>query len=66
MSKMLIDLKVGETLIIGSSAVRLEKKSGQLARLEVKTDRDTVIIPPRARGKNTSAHECAPEKENGV
>ena len=62
-NKLMVDLKVGETLVIGTSSVRLVKKSGQLARLEVKANRDTVIIPPRARGKHDSAQECAPKKD---
>lgn len=63
MSKLMVDLKVGETLVIGSALVRLEKKSGQIARLEIKANRDTAIIPPRKQGKHDSAHECAPEKK---
>ncbi len=46
MSKMTVDLKVGDTLTIGTATVRLEKKSGQLARLVVIADEDTKIKAP--------------------
>jgi len=49
MSKLTVDLKVGETLTIGTATVRLEKKSGQLARLVVVADEGTTIKPPRSR-----------------
>ena len=47
MNKMSIDLKVGETLTIGGATVRLVKKSGQLARLEVSADPSIQIDKPR-------------------
>lgn len=48
MNKLAIDLKVGETLIIGTSSIRLEKKSGQLARLVIQADNNTPITTPKA------------------
>ena len=46
MSKMTVNLKVGETLAIGAATVRLEKKSGQVARLVIEAAPDTQIKPP--------------------
>lgn len=45
-TKMHVDLKVGETLMIGSASVRLEKKSGQMARLVIEAEQDTKIKHP--------------------
>lgn len=46
MKKMTVDLKVGETMKIGSATVRLESKSGKLARLTVLADPETLITTP--------------------
>ena len=46
MSKMTVNLKVGETLAIGAATVRLEKKSGQVARLVIEAAPDTQIKTP--------------------
>lgn len=35
MNRLFIDLKVGETLTIDGTTVKLEQKSGQLARLKI-------------------------------
>ncbi|WP_374377745.1 hypothetical protein [Pseudomonas fluvialis] len=59
MNKMSIDLKVGETLTIGGATVRLVKKSGQLARLEVCADPSIQIDKPRQRDCAGSAHNRA-------
>lgn len=61
MSKMTVDLKVGETLTIGAATVRLEKKSGQVARLLIEAAPDTQIKPPARMSapepvENTHAH----------
>lgn len=56
MNKMSIDLKVGETLNIGGATVRLVKKSGQLARLEVWADQSIPIDKPRQRDSAGSAN----------
>lgn len=45
-TKLSVDLKVGETLTIGSTTIRLEKKSGQIARLVVSADKQTTITTP--------------------
>lgn len=45
-TKLAVDLKVGETLTIGSTAIRLEKKSGQIARLVVCAEKQTAITIP--------------------
>lgn len=49
MRKFTTDLKVGECLIIGGATVRLEKKSGQVARLVVTADADTLVTNPQDR-----------------
>lgn len=49
MSKLTIDLKVGETLTIGTATVRLEKKSGQQARLIITADEGIKIKAPNSR-----------------
>ena len=46
MTKMHVDLKPGQALIVGNSVIRLEKKSGQVARLLIEADPDTPIKPP--------------------
>lgn len=52
MNTMHVDLKTGETLRIGNATVRLERKSGQLARLVVTADPETTITPPYAARKS--------------
>ncbi len=54
MSRMFIELKVGEVLIIGTTQVRLEKKSGQVARLAIVADESTVIDTPKPRRDATN------------
>ena len=51
-TKLAVDLKVNETLIVGSASIRLEKKSGQIARLVVSADKDTPIITPNEARKS--------------
>jgi len=46
MTKMHVDLKTGQVLIVGDTVIRLEKKSGQVARLLIETTPDTPIKPP--------------------
>lgn len=46
MKKMHVDLKLGQVLLIGDTVIRLEKKSGQVARLLIEADPDTPIKPP--------------------
>ena len=54
MSKSIHDLKLGQVLTIGDVTVRLEKKSGQLARLAIEAPSTT----PVKLSKETNAHEC--------
>lgn len=49
MTKFTTDLRVGECLMIGDATVRLEKKSGQVARLVITANSDTQIINPQDR-----------------
>lgn len=51
---MLIDLKPGETLNIGHVRVRVVKKSGQLARLEILAPESV-----RVQRHQPGAQECA-------
>ena len=48
MTKLTVDIKVGETLTVGTTTIRLEKKSGQLARLVIQADNNTPITTPKA------------------
>ena len=54
MSKMTVDLKVGEMLSIGAATVRLVQKSGQLARLVIDASDETPITTPKARRATAS------------
>ena len=61
MTKMIVDLRKNETLYIGGASVRLEQKSGQVARLVIEAAPETLIKPPaRASApehvENTHAH----------
>ena len=67
MSRMFIELKVGEVLIIGTTQVRLEKKSGQVARLAIVADKSTVIDTPKPRrDATTKARMSALHIETGA
>ena len=46
MTKMIVDLRKNETLYIGGASVRLEQKSGQVARLVIEAAPETLIKPP--------------------
>lgn len=48
MTKLTVDLRVNETLKIGTTSVRLEKKSGQVARLVVSAEPQMPITTPKA------------------
>lgn len=61
MKKMHVDLKLGQVLLIGDTVIRLEKKSGQVARLLIEAAPDTQIKPPARMSapepvENTHAH----------
>lgn len=65
MTKFTTDLRVGECLIIGNATVRLEKKSGQVARLVVTADAGTPIINPQDRRSIAStARKSALQTQN--
>ena len=46
MSKLTIDLKVGQSIQIGEAKITLQKKAGQLARLVIEADPMIKIIVP--------------------
>lgn len=47
-----VDLRVGESLKIGTATVRLEKKSGQIATLVIDADRS---VPVRRLGNTADS-----------
>lgn len=59
---MQIDLKPGEVLRIGDAVVRLDHKSGQVARLSIEADR-SVPIKRLPMGAAITAVETA---KNGI
>ena len=61
-----IDLKRGETLTIGGATVRLEQKSGQIARLVIEADESTPIKTPGDMRKlaNTTRSSALNETEH--
>jgi len=66
MSTMGLDLHVGEVLSfsVGEATVRIrmERKSGQVARLAVEADAAIQITLPRGKRGIDDAQECVPEK----
>jgi hypothetical protein len=61
MSILTVDLRLGETLTIGGARVTLQKKSGQLARLEIEADEGTAIQAPRRKAPETDKEPaCQP------
>ena len=64
MGKLNLDVKIGDTLHIGEAKVRLEEKSGRLARLSIEADptikinlmrksADSDTTETQAHGKHT-------------
>ena len=51
-TKLTVDIKVNESVVIGSSTVRLEKKSGQIARLVITANKETIIQTPNESRKS--------------
>jgi len=51
MSKMMVDVKVGEALFVGDTSIKLNKKSGQVARLEITTSPDIEIRVPKTSAR---------------
>ena len=47
MPKLTVDLRPNETLAIGDARIRLERKSGQLARLSIDAPAKMPVTPPR-------------------
>ena len=50
MPKLTVDLRTNETLTIGEVRVRLERKSGQIARLVIDAPEQVRITLPRQAG----------------
>ena len=50
-----LSVKVGETVLVGSTRIRLMKKSGQLACLAIDAERDVAIMLEKKKtsGKGT-------------
>lgn len=60
-----IDLKPGETIKIGNALVRLEEKSGQVARLSVEADKSIPVHRVQEQGgvvRIAAAQGIAPRK----
>ena len=55
MSKLIVDVKVGQKLIIGQTVIKLESKSGQLARLVVESDPSIEIITPKQQQRMSAS-----------
>lgn len=66
MSKLTVDLKIGETVTIGGATVRLEKKSGQLARLVIVADDHTPIHTPKSARMSASLQGDATHGQHSV
>lgn len=49
MPKLTVDLRSNETLTIGGATVRLDRKSGQIARLVIEAPADIRVVLPYAR-----------------
>ena len=62
-TKLAVDLKVGETLTIGSTTIRLEKKSGQTARLVVCAEKQTARAAGVTRYEEIKAKHPWPNNE---
>lgn len=46
MPKLTVDLRINETLMVGDAIVRLERKSGQLARLVIEAPANIRVSTP--------------------
>lgn len=62
-TKLHMDLRQGQVLLIGDSRIVLEHKSGQAARLCIEAPRDVKIT--RQPTETTSAQECASSPSTG-
>ncbi len=59
MPKLTVDLRINETLTIGDATIRLDRKSGQLARLVIEAPANTKIIPPKSGREDTAPCACS-------
>lgn len=66
MSKLTVTIKVGETLRIGDTQIRLEKKSGQLAHLVIEADPGTPITVPTRKSASPATSETHPNGQYPV
>lgn len=53
MAIMTKDLKIGESMVIGDAVVKLEEKSGQIARLSIRAPRDVRVKIVKEEGKTS-------------
>ncbi len=60
MPKLTADIKPNETITIGDTTVRLERKSGQIARLVIDAPEQVRITLPRQAGsaKTVDRHDA--------
>ena len=60
MPKLTADIKPSQTITIGDTTVRLERKSGQIARLVIDAPEQVRITLPRQAGsaKTGSRHDA--------
>ena len=60
MPKLTADIKPSQTITIGDTTVRLERKSGQIARLVIDAPEQVRITLPRQTGpaKTGSRHDA--------
>lgn len=66
MSRMKVDVKVGETLTVGGVNLTLESKSGQLARLVVQApDHVEVETPKQKKARMSVLHNDDMEHTDG-
>ena len=57
MSKLYVELKVGESLYIGNTVISLESKSGQRARLAINVDENLIITTPQKQRMSANEKE---------
>lgn len=55
---MHVELKPGEVVMIGTASVRLEKKSGQAARLVIEAEQGTKIKTPARKSASPTEMEA--------
>jgi len=55
-----LSVKVGETVLVGTTRIRLLKKSGQLARLAIDAERDVAIMLEKKKTSGKGTDQSAP------